>query len=283
MNKGNLHIHSIYSDGSFSVEELISMYKDCDFDLLSITDHDTMDGCYEAIEYGKKHGIRVLVGMEISTRHNGENVHILGYFNDEELENKELKKFIKKKKEERRNRCFEICRKLEKYHNIKIDPEKILKENKGVIGRPHIATEIVNQGYYLNRDEVFRYCLNDNSKAYIPSPTISLEEGINLIRNNNGIVILAHPVLLVKNKVKNILNEFSFDGIESIHSSNEKNDTLEFINIAEKRGLLITAGSDFHSFEEFYSDYEFGSIFFTGMKLTNFLNKLDEKKINSIK
>jgi predicted metal-dependent phosphoesterase TrpH len=247
-NKGDFHIHSNFSDGRFSISELLDLYKRSGYDIVSITDHDTLEGCTEAIEYGKSIGVKVITGIEISTKHNGEDVHILGYFNDKDCRRKEMIEFAKKKEQDRVNRCKTIINNLRKYFDIEINGDELLSKNKGMIGRPHIAKEIINAGYATNIEEVFRKYLGNESPAYIPSSILSVQEGINLLRNNNATIVLAHPVLIKKTEIEDLLNDFKFDGMEAIYGLNTQKDTYKFINICKQHKLLITAGSDFHDF-----------------------------------
>jgi len=247
-NKGDFHMHSNFSDGKFGVNELLDLYKKSDYDIISITDHDTLEGCKDAIEYGESIGIKVIAGIEISTKHNGEEVHILGYFKDEDCSRKEMIEFAKKKEQDRVNRCKIIVHSLKKYFNIDINGDELLAKNKGMIGRPHIAKEIIRAGYETNINDVFSKYLGNDSPAYIPSSILSVQEGIDLLRNNNATIVLAHPVLIKKIKIEDLLNEFKFDGIEAIYGLNSQYDTAKFIDMCVQYKLLITGGSDFHDF-----------------------------------
>lgn len=248
-NKGDFHIHSNFSDGKFEIKMLLDLYKNKGYDIIALTDHDTMGGCKEAIEYGKEIGLKVIAGIEISTKHNGEDVHILGYFKDEDCRRKEMIEFASNKEHTRINRCKTIVSRLKEYFNIEIDGEELLSKNKGMIGRPHIANEIIRAGYETNMQDVFDKYLGNDSPAYIPSSDLSVQEGIDLLKNNNGVIVLAHPVLIKKTKIEDLLNNFQFDGIEAIYGLNSQQDTDKFIDISNKNHLLITGGSDFHDFD----------------------------------
>lgn len=276
MKKGDFHIHSNHSDGDLSIKTLIDEYSKKNFDILSITDHDTFDGCEEAVDYGKEKGIYVIPGVELSTKYNGESIHILGYF--KHTPKKELLDFVNSKKESRIQRCYDICEKLEEHYSIKINAENVLKKHSGSISRNHIADEIIAKGYFENKEEVFDKCLNSKGKAYIPSSELPLKDGIELIRRNGGMVVLAHPVLIVKNDVLEILDLFEFDGIEAIYSSNKEKDTINLVNLAHEKKLIITSGSDFHSLEKLsLRGCEFGEINLEEERIQIFLNKLNEK------
>lgn len=246
--KGDFHIHSNYSDGKYGIKNLLDLYKKEGYDIISLTDHDTLEGCKEAIDYGKEIGIKVIAGIEISTKHNGEDVHILGYFKDEDCARKEMIDFARNKEQDRINRCKTIVSRLKQYFNIEIDGGELLSKVKGMIGRLHIAKEIIIAGYETNMQDVFDKYLGNDSPAYIPSSILSVQEGINLLKNNNAVIVMAHPVLIKKTKIEDLLNDYKFDGIEAIYGLNSQEDTDKFIKLCLEKNLLITGGSDFHDF-----------------------------------
>lgn len=272
--KGDFHIHSNYSDGKLSINKIIDLYKEKNYDVISITDHDTMEGCKEAIEYGKKHSLKVIPGIEVSTIYNGEEIHILGYFRYEDYQRKEMVEYANEKQQYRINRCKNIVNALKKYFNIEINAEELLAQNKGMIGRPHIGRAIIKAGYEDSMDEVFKKYLNYNSPAYIPSSFLSLKEGVDLLKNNNAIVVLAHPIFIIKSKIEYLLSSFKFDGMEAIYGMNSKEDTVRFTEICKSRGLLITAGSDFHEFNS-YKHANIGDISLDEENIKKLLNKLE--------
>lgn len=277
MIKGDFHIHSTYSDGQLNIKELIDLYKKTGFNVIAITDHDNTDGCEEAIEYGKLNGITVIPGIEVSTKYNGEHIHILGYFNGDDYKRKEIIDYSKEKAQSRKNRCYKMVKALKENFGIEIDAEKLLSKAKGrIIGRPHIAKEILEAGYGKDIKDIFDKYLGEDSPVYMPSSALTPQEGITLLRNNNVVVVLAHPILLKNLKAEDVLDSFDFDGLEAIHDSNTDEDTEKFINLGNKRGLLITAGSDFHDFQ-FLERSGFGTITLDPdniKKLIDFINNI---------
>jgi 3',5'-nucleoside bisphosphate phosphatase len=245
-SKGDFHIHSINSDGNFEVEELVDMYIKRGFDIIALTDHDTLNGCKKAVEYGKSRGLRVIPGIELSTKYNKESVHVLGYFKEDGYLNSELIEFTNNMREKREKRCKYICSKLKEYFNIDIDYKTILKDSEGSVGRPHIAKAIIEAGYSDSWDYVFEKYIGDNSPAYIPSSDLTPEVAISLLKKFNAITVLAHPVYLKNSGVGDLVKKFNFDGIEAIYHANTEDDTRKFKLIAKEYNLLITAGSDFH-------------------------------------
>lgn len=275
-NKGDFHVHSNYSDGKYGIKDLLDLYKKESYDIISLTDHDTLEGCKEAIDYGKEIGIKVVTGIEISTKHNGEDVHILGYFKDEDCRRKEMIEFAKKKEQDRINRCKTIVSRLKQYFDIEIDAEEILSKIKGMIGRPHIAKEIIQAGYESDMQSVFDKYLGNESPAYIPSSDLYVQEGINLLKNNNAVIVMAHPVLIKKTKIEDLLNQYEFEGMEAIYGLNSKEDTDKFIKLCKEKELLITGGSDFHDFNA-YSHSNIGDISLYGENIEKLLKLIQSK------
>ncbi|MDO4534512.1 MAG: PHP domain-containing protein [Clostridium perfringens] len=199
--KGDFHIHSIASDGNLDSLGIIKLAKEKGLDIISITDHNTMDSVHEAIKFGKKYGVCVIPGVEISSMYNGDHVHILCYFKEDIVNNKlfyEILNLIKRK-------------------------------------------EIKDIRMFLNSNL-------DRKKDKFLTP----EEIITLVDRFNGICVLAHPVRL-KRKTFDIIKDFNFKGIEAKYVENKKEDEEFFLNFAKEKGIIYTAGSDFHTFRKKYN------------------------------
>ncbi|WP_234121497.1 PHP domain-containing protein [Clostridium hydrogenum] len=273
--KGDFHMHTNASDGKYSPKELISLAKEKGIDILAITDHDTTDNLGDAIETGLDLNVKVIPGIELSTLHNKESIHILGYFKDDSFKNKNFQDFLKDMKEYRIWRAKKIIDNLYMFFKIKIDYETILKNSNGVIARPHIAKAIMESGYNYTFDFIFRNILNDKSPAYVPNKKISIDEGIKLLKSVNATVVLAHPVLIKNTSLEEII-KFDFDGIEAIYPANTEKDTNRLIDIAKKHNKIITAGSDFHTGDESDTKHgRLGDIYLDEEGIQKFLNALN--------
>ncbi|MDD3224146.1 MAG: PHP domain-containing protein [Clostridium sp.] len=245
--KGDFHIHSNKSDGIFDPRELVEMAKKENIDIMALTDHDTTDGLEEALSAGISLNVKIIKGMELSTRYNGENIHVLSYFRDDSYKSEKFQNILMDVNKLRVARAEKIVNNLKKYFNIEIDFAKVLKSAKGVVARPHIARTIIDTGYNYTLDYIFKNILNERSPAYVPNENLSLKDGIAFLKSANAAAVLAHPVLAKKTPVKELMRQFDFDGIEAIYPLNSKENTEDFIKIAEDNGKIITAGSDFHS------------------------------------
>jgi len=267
--RGDFHIHTTYSDGSYTVDEILKMAKD--LDVISITDHDVLSGVLEAKKIEDKLDIKIIVGVELSTKYKNESVHILGFFNNL-TEITKFEGYLKKQRKKRLERAFKINDKLRELYNIDLNMDFV--ERHPSITRGTIANEIISQGFPYNRKHIFDKMLGDDSPAYLPSTKMSTQYGIKLIQECHGLAVLAHPVLLKKVKVEEII-EMGIDGIEAIYPANTNADTSRLMRLAKANKIFITGGSDFHSKDD-NKHGNIGDIYLEGNHLDIFLKKLME-------
>lgn len=262
--KADLHIHSNHSDGTETITELIENAKSRGIDILAITDHDTINGF---IEYKKLSlDYKLIAGVELSTYRSGKSVHILGYFYNNNIENKELVDYLNVMKEKRNIRIQKIIKNLKEYFDLDVNYDEVKKESHGVIARPHIA-RVLMEKYGYSYEEVFEKFLNDDSPAYVEIERLDTKDAIDLLHRNNAIAILAHPIYLKENKIEDII-ELGIDGIEVYY---ENQDEEYYLKIAKENNLLITGGSDYHGDN---NETELGCKIIEGENLEKLLNKL---------
>lgn len=241
----DLHIHSSFSDGKLTPEEIVSTARSKGVKCISITDHDTLDAQY--ITNNKYEDLSVIPGIELSTEVNGIEIHILGYFID--IKNENLNKVLSELKFYRKERAKSIVSKLNKM-GIDIDISEVLKNGKETVGRANIALEIVKKGYECNYKSAFNKYLVQGKPAYEKGKKLTYKEAIKLIQNSNGIAVLAHPGKIYKaREVESIIKElrcYGLKGIEVYHNSHTKEQINKFYNLSKKYKMVITGGSDFH-------------------------------------
>ena len=208
----DLHTHSTASDGTSSPAEVVKRAKAANVKYLALTDHDTVSGIEEALDAAKGLEITFIPGIELSTYFNKESVHVLGFFKGHGYKDTELIDFLNSIKRKRIERAEKIVENLAKFHDIHITLESIMKNGKDTIARPHIAKAIMDAGYNYTKEYIFDNFIGDHCPAYIPANKLATEEGIALLRKYNALVILAHPVLLKKLHVLDVLH-LDFDGI----------------------------------------------------------------------
>ena len=245
MLKSDFHIHTTFSDGTLSPTDVIKRAHKNNVKVLAITDHDTLTGLDEAIEESLKYNITLIPGIELSTQHNNESIHILGFFKDDSFRNEELIEELNKIKNHRIIRAKKIVHKLKEEFTIEVNFEKILKDANDTIARPHIAREIVRLGYPYTVDEVFDKFIGKGCKAYVPTLKLSTNDGLKLLKKYNAIVFLAHPKLILNSNIDEFL-AMDFDGFESIYCQNTQEENEFFIKLANEHNLLVSCGSDFH-------------------------------------
>ena len=243
--KVEFHCHTTASDGKLSPKKVIERAKKKNVSLIAITDHDTTLGLSDALSVGEELDIKVIPGIELSTIHNNESIHILGFFRDESYKNDKLQQFLKAIEDSRVLRGEKIVENLKKYFDIHIDYEKVKEKSDGVIARPHIASTIIEAGYPYEWEHIFKKFLSNDSPAYVHNKKVSIEEGIKILKEHNAIVILAHPKLIKKTPLEELI-KYNFDGVEAIYYQNFKRETEQLISLARRNNLLITCGSDFH-------------------------------------
>ncbi|MFZ6033407.1 MULTISPECIES: PHP domain-containing protein [Melioribacter] len=239
----DMHIHTTYSDGAYSPEEIVQMAYEKGLRTISITDHDTIDGLEKAIVCGKDLGVEVIPGLEISTDIDNVEVHLLAYFID--YKNEELKKYLAFFKEERYHRAKRIVDKLRNLGmNIKID-DVIDRAQNSAIGRPHIAYTLVDLGIIDNYFEAFEKYIGDKGPAYERKIHFSPQSALKLIEDAGGLSFIAHPGFIKESILVNII-EAGLDGIEVIHPSHNDNQIGFYKGIVNQYCLLESGGSDFH-------------------------------------
>lgn len=255
--KVDLHCHSTASDGILTPSQIVERAHSRNVSVLALTDHDTLDGLIEASEAAKKFNIKFIPGIELSTSYKGETIHLLGFFTDDQYKNEELVSFLKTLKQKRRERALLIAEKLDKYFSIKIDVDKMIASASGVVARPHIAKAIRAAGYDYSFDYIFDNFIGDDCPAYVPNEKIDTPDGISFLKKYGCIVILAHPVLIKKNKVEDFL-DMGLDGLEAYYYINTKSETLNLIGLCRTHNMISSCGSDYHGID--VSDEKHGDL-----------------------
>jgi len=242
----DLHTHSICSDGSETPAALIEECLLKGVDTVSLTDHDTTAGVAEAAEAGKKSGVFVIPGIELSCETDYE-IHILGYHIDpaHEFFTSELAAM----REERRTRTVRMIQKLNDL-GADLTYEDVLQKARGEsIGRPHIGAALVEKGFVKDLTEAFEKYLMRGAPAYVHRVKMTPKKAIDIIRQAGGIPVLAHPLLTGLSNIRPLIRElmdYGLMGIEAYYPAHTDGQCIEYESIAMQNGLFITCGSDFH-------------------------------------
>ncbi len=254
----DLHTHSTASDGSMEPAELVLYASKSGIDAMALTDHDTVDGLEEALEWGKKTGLEVLAGVEISAEFEGQ-LHFLGYFPDDRY--RQLDGVLADLRRSRYERNPKIVEKLKRL-GINISMDEVEREATGnITGRSHIARVLMKKGYVESIKEAFDKFLGEGKPAYVEKEKLSPRESIAAISNAGGIPVLAHPGLtgLGEERLERLVAEwrnYGLMGIECHYVEHSQKETEFFLGLARKYGLIVTGGSDFHG--SFKPDIDIG-------------------------
>ena len=240
-------MHTTYSDGHYSPFELIKKVRDLNIDIISITDHDSVNGLEEAIGIGKDLGVEVIPGLEISTDVEDKEVHLLGYFID--INNAELKKYLSFFRDERYQRALRMVKKLNAL-DLDISIDDVLEVTSGsAIGRPHVAIAMMRKGIVQDYYEAFQKYLRDGAPAYERKIHISPQSALKIIGDAGGLSFIAHPGHLKESILMTLINS-GIDGIEVTHPSHNSYQKKFYRGIVNQYCLLESGGSDFHGGEK---------------------------------
>jgi predicted metal-dependent phosphoesterase TrpH len=240
----DLHLHSHFSDGTFSPEEVVARGQRAGFVALALTDHDTVDGCARMAAACKTAGIEFITGAELTAEHKDTELHILGYFLD--VTNKELLVELARFQIVRQNRIREMVARLNELHvPLKAD-EVFALANCASPGRPHVARTLVQGGHCGSLDEAFEHYLKKGRPAWVPKAKMSALESIELIHQAGGLAVMAHPGLNRTDELIPDLVHAGLDGLECYHTKHSNRVARHYLQMADKLNLLITGGSDCH-------------------------------------
>ncbi|MDF2893197.1 MAG: hypothetical protein K0R80_3564 [Clostridia bacterium] len=244
MHKADLHVHTTASDGLLSPEEVVKWAAYKKLNAVAITDHDTVKGVQPAIDISKQYNVEVIPGIEFSSEHMDEEIHILGYYID--YEQNWLKEKLDEMYKSRYTRAVKMIDRLNEIGiDITLEQVKAIAES-GTIGRPHIARAMQEKGYIDNMKDAFRKYIGKGGPAYVERYRISCQEAIDIIKQLGGVPVLAHPGLINKKEcIKEIL-DMGIEGIEVYHTKHDDEIIRYSLKLAAERKLLITGGSDCH-------------------------------------
>ena len=244
-----LHTHSVYSDGTATPAELVQMAVERRLKGFALTDHDTLEGVPEAMQYGQELGMPVISGIEISVKHQEYSLHILGYGIDPK--NQALLGWLARLQEGRIERNRNILDKLSKM-GLPITEEELEQVSGcGQTGRPHIARLMQDKGYVSCTQQAFKVYLGRNKPAWCSRLSYSASEAIAMLHQAGGLAVLAHPGMI--DKKMNVqplliqeLVERGLDGLEVFYPTHNSRVKKRLQILARKYNLLCTGGSDYH-------------------------------------
>lgn len=246
----DLHTHTTYSDGSATPEQLIELAHAKGARAVAITDHDTVAAFPEARAAAERLGVEWVSGIEISAEYFPGTMHVLGYYVDGS--SVELASKLDELKEAREERNPQIAIRLQAL-GLDVGYDEVVRvAGNEVVGRPHFARVLVEKGHAANIRDAFDKYLKKGAAAYVEKARLSPADSIALIHKAGGVAVLAHPYQLNLSSVEESdgliagLVESGLDGIEALYSRHSPAQRASYVEIAERHGLLVTGGSDYH-------------------------------------
>lgn len=237
-------MHSNASDGTYSPGDLVRMAIESQLAAISITDHDTVAGLEAAAEAAKGPQLELVPGIEFSAVVDAREVHLLGYFIAPEAGR--LPETLAALADSRTQRARKIVDKLAEI-GLPLGWERISEAHheNHVIGRPHIARALVDQGYVRSVEAAFTLLLDRGAPAYVPRYKLPSSTAVKLILEAGGLPVLAHPLAVTD--LLPVLVEQGLVGLEVFYRGYTLGQISELLSLANRFKLLTTGGTDFHS------------------------------------
>lgn len=240
----DLHSHTVFSDGLFTPEELVEEAARLKLAAVSVTDHDAVGGIERALAAGRRLGVEVVPGVEMSCNTGGTDVHVLAYYIDYAAE--DVRGFFEMVRGKRSERAEKMVAKLNEL-GIPVTMERVRELAQGAAtGRPHVASALVEVGAVKNTDEAFSRYIGYEGPAYFPKMQLSPKDGVAFIHRHGGIAVVAHPATYHNDSALYAVIAAGADGIEVWHPDHSDRNVDHYSEVATKNGLLMTGGSDCH-------------------------------------
>ena len=245
----DLHVHSNFSDGTFSPEELVSLALKKGLAAFALTDHDTVDGIPRARQAAAGTPLTVIPGVELSSDYQGRDIHVLGLGLD--LQDTRFLGYLEQFRQARDARNAKMLSRLQE-HGVNISKEQMLAAFPGCVWtRAHFARYLRDHGYVRDMPEAFSRYIGDGAPCFVPKEQISPFEAVRRILENGAHPVLAHPLLyhFSPSELETLTAKLcacGLQGLEAIYSTNRFSDESAMKQLAKRHGLHITGGSDFH-------------------------------------
>ena len=246
----DLHTHSTVSDGSFSPAEIIRAALNLNLGAVALTDHDSVGGIDEFLQAAVATDLIAVPGVEVSCLFSGREVHLLGFFLDHH--NQPLQEFLEKVRHSRNERNEEMLRRLRSLgYDITLEEVKASAGGDSV-GRLHVATLLIEKGYFKDVKQAFERCLKRGAPGFCPRRLPHPEEAIRLIHQAGGITVWAHPVYrnkFARSHVRGMIRKMKplgLDGIEGYYPGYTPAQHTMLLELAAMFEVTVSGGTDFH-------------------------------------
>ena len=245
----DLHLHTTASDGLVDPAALVDLAWRAGIRTMSVTDHDTIAALAEAERAAAASGIVFVPGIEITAVHDGRDVHLLGYFIDRD--HTAFAVFLEEQRADRVRRIIEMADKLAGMGKP-VDRESLLapRPNGQSLGRPSLARALVRAGHVADMRQAFDQLIGDGKPAFIPRRGPCPADVIGIIKRAGGLASLAHPGLLKRDDLIPDMIGAGLTAVEAFHSEHDAPTTQRYLAFAERHGILVSGGSDYHGEKE---------------------------------
>jgi len=248
----DLHVHTTASDGRLTPAQTVKLALERGLRVIALTDHDSTEGVEAALVAARDTGLEVIPGVEINTDTAQGEAHMLGYLFDHR--DAQLQARLADRRRARFERGHGMVRKLEAI-GLPISWERVQEiagaDEGGAVGRPHVAQALLEKRYVASTQEAFEKYIGRNGPAYVEYEKLTPEEAIGIIRAAGSVAVLAHP-----SNIQGLdaylapLIEAGLEGLECYYGQYPEETVLDLVAVADRLGLVVTGGSDYHGSEQ---------------------------------
>ncbi len=238
--RADLHLHSTASDGSYTPAQVADLARRCGLAAIALTDHDTFAGLDEA-RAAAGGALEVIDGVEITTTHQGRELHLLAYFADPSHAG--LAQALEEVRAGRRERFAAMVRRLQEA-GVSVQEEERPPHS---LGRRYLAELLVKQGRVGSVREAFSRWLGSGGRAFVPRQGLDVGRAIALVAEAGGVASWAHPPY--DERTAPTLSELASLGmraVEAAYPDAKASQSRHLREMAASLGLAVTGGSDCH-------------------------------------
>ena len=240
----DLHVHTLSSDGLHTPAEVMAMAAAAGLTAVALTDHDTIDGLQAALTAARRHGLRLIPGMEISSCQGSQEIHLLAWHFDPDHGG--LRQALNGLEEARRLRLNAMLKALAAA-GAPISQQAVRDQTGGhVPGRPHVAAALIAAGHATSVQDAFDRWIGKGCRGFVPLQRMPAERAITLVKAAGGVTGLAHPGIARAGRAIPELVKLGLDALECDHPAHDAGRRRQMHQTAQRYGLVPTAGSDFH-------------------------------------
>jgi 3',5'-nucleoside bisphosphate phosphatase len=245
MKYADLHVHTDFSDGTFSPEEVVRTAKEKGLSSIAICDHDCIDAIEPSIQSAKNVSLEIIPGVELTVIRKGKEIHVLGYFIS--WKEKWFQEIMKRIQAGRIERMDGMITKLKKF-NINLERQKVIDiaSGKGSVGRLHLAQALLEAKAVSSIQDAFDMYIGDSRPCYVEDVGFAAEEAIDVILKAKGVPVLAHPKSMGDDLLVPEFVKLGIRGIEAFHTDHTAQASRKYEKMAKEYGLIVTGGSDCH-------------------------------------